>query len=63
MSRRKLGTTMRFRIYKSGALWIFAAMDMLVGQIPLATSNSWFVVVAMADHVSVNYRLQTLSRS
>jgi hypothetical protein len=54
---------MRFRIYKSGAFWIFAATDMLVGQIPLATSNSWFVVMAMADHVSVNYRLQTLSRS
>jgi hypothetical protein len=53
---------MRFRIYKSGPLWIFAAMDMLVGQIPLATSNNWFVLTVMADQVSVNYRLQALSR-
>ncbi len=52
---------MRFRIYKSGALWIFAAMDMLIGQIPLATPNSWFVLMMVADKVSVNYRLQSLS--
>jgi len=38
-------------------------MDMLVGKIPLATSNDWVVVMAMADHVSVNYRLHALSRS
>lgn len=53
---------MRFRIYKSGALWIFAAIDMLIGQIPLATSNNWFVLTVMADKISVNYRLQSLSR-
>lgn len=53
---------MRFRIYKSEALWIFAAIDMLIGQIPLATSNSWFVLIVMADKVAVNYRLQSLSR-
>lgn len=52
---------MRFRIYKSGALWIFAAIDMLIGQIPLATSNNWFALTVMADKISVNYRLQSLS--
>ncbi|QNI33787.1 KxYKxGKxW signal peptide domain-containing protein [Alloacidobacterium dinghuense] len=53
---------MRFRIYKSGTLWIFAAIDLLIGQIPLATSTNWLVLTVMADQVSVNYRLQSLSR-
>jgi hypothetical protein len=54
---------MRFRIYKSGTLWIFAAIDKLIGQIPLATSNRWFVLMVMAEKTSVNYRLQSLARS
>lgn len=53
---------MRFRIYKSGPLWVFAAIDKLIGQIPLASSNNWFVLMLMADKISVNYRLQSLSR-
>jgi len=56
------GDSMRFRIYKSGALWIFAAIDLLIGQIPLATSNDWLMLAFMADRISVNYRLQSLSR-
>jgi len=58
---RRVGDSVRFRIYKSGAVWIFAAMDMLVGQIPLATSDNWLTLTLVADQVSVNYRLQSLS--
>lgn len=53
--------SMRFRIYKSGALWIFVAIDMLIGKIPLATSNNWRILAYMAEKTSVNYRLQSLS--
>lgn len=52
---------MRFRIYKSGAFWIFAAMDKLIGQIPLATSDNWVILTQMAERTSVNYRLRSLS--